>query len=497
MKSVRCIIVAIIAVALLLTGCKDLHYRHIAVMPTQEDVLPDGSLYTPSTQTVLRGHHWLEGIEALDMTITPDFTGVIKVRARDSRHVLRLRSIPWDWLTPRLHYQSKSPPDEFDAFNLMMAEYSRNGLAFPTGNRKDRLPHFETDLLDAAPWTLKGEYDFIPNPTYKPLRIGLINNCLAPGLWELNALDRAGEIYHAWFSFPDEAYFKLTAEVNRLSAQFVREALPWNTRKVKADLSRLRSVQESLGTAPVRIIDDPVGYSSQGSRQKLQKHFAQVTREGELLAPQTMRDFQRYPASFSQFVNPGKYSLTLRSTFDLSFLFTATTAEISLVKPLTNYRWTESITSSFFSPEYLEIQISLNDKKIVIGNLPLSLLVEHEDFTLFGFGVGILNPDSLIERRQLLFKQGPHPSFAYILEERNSELWAVNSHELGLEEIYLRAYPRRSQPFIEIIITSYERMVDVIKYRIPIPAQVLESMKNYDDHYVSPAYNIYRDDNTR
>src|SRR5205823_1295369 len=147
----------------------------------------------------------------------------------------RLEHVPLQYLVPRLHYRPHSPPDEFDAFNLLLAEYARNSIAMPMGEPGENAAHFETDLPETRPWTLKGDFQFVANPEVRPLRFSVINNCLTPGLWELAASDRAGEIYHAWFDFQPELYAKLVAEVNGVDRAFAAAAVKWRTVPVALD----------------------------------------------------------------------------------------------------------------------------------------------------------------------------------------------------------------------------------------------------------------------
>ncbi len=58
----------------------------------------------------------------------------------------------------------------------MLAEYSRNSVSVPVGKSSDTMAHFETDLDEAVPWTLDGDYRFVPNPNTRPVRFSVINN---------------------------------------------------------------------------------------------------------------------------------------------------------------------------------------------------------------------------------------------------------------------------------------------------------------------------------
>ncbi len=204
-------------IALVCTGCREKNWGSVPVSQSLEDVTSDGSLYTPSTQSFLRGEHWLETVEELEILTDDDGFANIRFHSPGSDHTLEITNFRLEYLAPRLNYPAANPPDAFDAFNLMLAEYSRNSMSVPTGKPGDATAHFETSLAEDAPWRLAGDYQFSPNPFVKPIRVGVINNCLAPGLWELNASDRSGEIYHAWFDMPEALYTDLVARANGLS----------------------------------------------------------------------------------------------------------------------------------------------------------------------------------------------------------------------------------------------------------------------------------------
>ncbi|MEM9555558.1 MAG: hypothetical protein AAGC60_14975 [Acidobacteriota bacterium] len=422
------------------------------------------------------------------------------LRDSENTQTLQLRAVPLDQLVPRLYYTPASPPDAFDAFNLMMAEYSRNGLSMPVGDDGDVIAHFRTTLRSTDPWTLDGAYDFQPNPQFRPYRVSVTNNCLGPGLWELAAVDRAGELYHAWFSIPAEVYLPLVARANGLDHSFTASALTWDPGPRPLDLERLRTERESYGEVPTTPVQqrEPVGYSSQGSRQKIARGFVRVEKEGQLAAPVTLGELTALPLHLTSFVAPGKYSASQRRRFDLDFLAHPETAEIRRVEPRTRYapeRGPDSIDHS--GAPHLEIRIAFGSRKLVLGNLPLPLLVEQEDFAIHGFGVGILAAGDLAERRALLLRQGPAPSYAFLIERSGHESLVVNTHELGLEQIFLRTRPFADPPHWEITLSSYERIVDLVKYRVPIPEPLLESLMESSRRYVSPLYFSYRDDNLR
>ena len=400
---------------------------------------------------------------------------------------------------PRLHYLPAQPPDPFDAFNLMLAEFSRNSLSVPQGTDGDEMAHFQTNLRDSVPWKLQADYDFIPNPDYKPLRVAVTNNCLAPGLWELSAIDRSGEIYHSWFTLPEDTYTNLVAKTNRLDREFVRGALSWREEPVRLDLGRLRRVLEDLGDVAITVLDESVGFSSQGSRRKISRDFALYESASQLQRPRFLSDLHRHPVALASFAEPGIYSARPedRSWFDFAFLAEPSSARVRIVQPLTSYRWTTQALAEQ-EPEGRTIEITIDlghGEQLLLGNLPLHLLVEQEDFVLHGFGVGILSPNGFAERRKFLIENGPRPSYAYLVARRGQTLMGLNSHSRGIEQVFIRSHPNAENPAWEVTITSYERIADLVKYRIEIPLDLEEFERRASREYRPPIYFTYRDDN--
>lgn len=465
-----------------------------------EDRTPDGGLFTSSTQSFLRGHHWLENIEAVSMAVGEESKARVTLESADKTHAFAFKNIPLDQLVPRLHYQPASPPDAFDAYNLMMAEYARNGLSMPVGQAGDTMAHFETTLAAEVPWKLQGDYTFDPNPEFRPYRVALINNCLKPGLWEISASDRAGEIYHSWFTVDAEVYHRLVAETNRVPLEFAADAVQWSVDTPLLALDRLRTVESEVGRFPLlrSSADEPVGYSSQDSRQKISKGFVKVKKGDEAMLPETLGEFSMLPVTMANFIEPGKYSYTDRKDFDLTFLAQPRSVDIRKVRPRTRYDWhAEERTVDHEDATHLEFALDFGELKILVGNLPVPLLVQQEDYVLYGFGVGILAAQDLAERRRYLIDRGPAPAFAYLAQEKDGAYYGQNSHDIGIEQIFIRTRPFVSEPHWEITITSYERIVDLVKFRIDIPPQLLKELQASSEVYVSPLYFTYADDNVR
>ncbi|GAA3648152.1 hypothetical protein GCM10022397_36270 [Flavivirga jejuensis] len=473
----------------------------VNVISGKEEVVEEGYLYTPSTQSFLRGHHWFEKIKEATISFTSDKKADINfdISKGEGDH-FSIKELPLNYLVPRLHYKLKGEPDDFDLFNLMMAEYSRNGLSFPYGMVNDKITHFETSLLPEIPWKLAEDYEFLPNPKFKPVRFSVVNNCLSSGLWEMNASDKTGEIYHSWFSFPKEEYYKITAGVNNLPEDKVKKALVWKDEEVEIDLSRLRKVLKPLGGNVPTVVNEEVSYSSQGSRRKLSKGFVTCEKSGNYVRPDSLCDMLDRKVKMSKFIEPGIYSVNDKMEFDFSIYKSPLSVEVFEVEPYTSYNFNskeDHKTKDNF--KYIELHFNYpNNKKIILGNLPLNLLVQKEDYTLHGFGVGILSASGFAERRPFLIDQGYHPSFAYLArEDANGKLYALNSHGEGLEQVFIRSFPTDKKPHWDITFTSYERITDIVKYRVPISQPLIKEQIAHTEKYITPVYFSYRDDNLR
>jgi hypothetical protein len=469
-------------------------WGRVGVKSDLEDKRADGSRYTPSTQSFLRGAHCLERVTAAHIELDGADRGRVRLEHPDIE--FEVVGMPFDQLAPRLHYSPPGEPDAFDAMNLMLAEFSRNGMSVPAGEAGDEMAHFETNLTEERPYRLDGDYQFAANPKFRPVRFALINNCLAPGLWEISASDRSGEIYHSWMNMPDAVYHELVARANGLPEAFVRESLKWRTDEVELDLDRLRISPKPIGTVAVSLLTgSSSGYSSQDSRRKLAAGFALVERGDDKVMPKTLADLTTSPVHLSSFIEPGKYSRKERRRFDFGFLRGIKEARVLRTTATTDYNWRKK--KKPLHPGCVEIHLDLGEWTIVLGNLPVDLLVPQEDFGISGFGVGVLPSSDFAERRKFLIEAGPPPSFAYLCRKADSKRIVVNSHDYGLEQVFIRTHSNVDDPWWEITLTSYERIVDIVKYRVAVPAGMAGELKTAAANYHAPLYRTYRDDNLR
>lgn len=474
----------------------------IDVRANLEDQALDGSMYTPETQSFLRNQHWLDRVRCLDLRADERGDAEIDLICADDPDYASFVNVPLFYLVPCLYYPASTPPDAFDAYNLMLAEYARNAVSCPFGQPQDEMTHFETSLEGDAAWGMPARpYEFVANPRFRPLRMSVVNNCLRPGLFELSANDNAGEIYHGWFSFPDADYLRVVARANALPEAFVEAALKYRSEDIELDLARLRTPVQTVGRVALGLAaDGRSGYSSQGSRKKLAKGYVLLDQDGKRVIPDRLSQLTQNPLHMSSFVEPGKYSASERRTFDLSFLREVRDAEVSVVEPKTSYRWLEDDAPpapTFRGGRYLELRLNLADYTLVIGNLPAAMLVPQEDFTLNGFGVGVMSASEPAERRRLLMSEGPSPSFAYLCRSDGDRLIGVNSHEKGLEQVFLRTRWQGGKAVWEVTLTSYERIVDLVKYEVPVPDALVDEMNDLRRRYISPVYLTYQDDNIR
>ncbi|MGZ3425288.1 MAG: hypothetical protein ACXVCV_01510, partial [Polyangia bacterium] len=391
-------VASLAAIALIAVGCKSAHdveMRGVKLARDQEERLADQPL-SSSTQSVNRYRSVLSRFDAVDVRYDVR-SGRIGLRfdvdgkpddgvaydAIDARFVVPLLPYP--------HGRALSP---FDKLNLMLAEYSRNGVELSLQEQNSEYGYAATR---GALFNDDEEYRFeagkvVPNPGARPKRMSLVNNCLFPGLWELSASDSVGEMWHAWMTLPKHGYFELVRAVDGIDAgdDLLADVLDYHKTipRVPIELDRLRGVVRELGTIPVAVdASRPLGsYSTQDSRRKLQRKFYRVERDGKEITASTFGDLRPSDRfQFFSFVPPGIYTKkTLRAVPYEPIWTTATLREVT---PRTRYAATPS--QHPYRKGALELVLGSGDGKraIVVGNLPIDLLVFQEDYDVPGFGV--------------------------------------------------------------------------------------------------------------
>ena len=164
------------------------------------------------------------------------------------------------------------------------------------------------------------------------------------------------------------------------------------------------------------------------------------------------------------------------------------------VEPLTSYGGKHDGYGKF---GYLEIHLksSTNKESIIAGNIPIQLLVFSEDYKIPAFGVGVLASSELVERRFLRLNEGPYPHYAYLAKEKDNQLFLLNNHPVGYEQIYLRPFQKEGKTYLRMTIVSYERIVDLLEFNIPIEGELLKRIQQASATYKPPIYEVYQDTN--
>ena len=64
-------------VCLGLFGCNEARTVRIELHPSVEDLRPNGTPFTSSSQSLLRGTHWLESLRTLEINVSTDLKGIL------------------------------------------------------------------------------------------------------------------------------------------------------------------------------------------------------------------------------------------------------------------------------------------------------------------------------------------------------------------------------------------------------------------------------------
>ena len=488
--------------------------RDIPLKPNMEQRDENGYAINPSTQSVNRYSSALEGLTRVS-SIHLSNAGTrleMSLSGNDENTAVHFRNVDYYGLVPLLPYQlGATGPDDFDKANLMLGEFARNGLALSYHPTNAKLGYFN-DLPNAfftttreQDYTIK-EGNIAPNRFARPKRFSIINNCLKAGRWEVSAIDAVGEMYHAWFNMPRSVYAEMIRRANKisLSDREVMASLAYRAdlTDVVADLDRLRVAGLRLfeGKAKVVASKEIGAYSTQESRQKSQQKYFEVSRGVTAFGGVNKIEAKRFSDlevgdlfSTRRFVDPGVYSANQKKTipFDPSWQ----DVEILSVKPLTQFR--DGKSAGELGDEHIEISLYSQDRqrRVVVGNIPLSLLVEQEDYLVPSFGTGVSPPWEFAERRFLRMTEGPSPHYAYQLVKKGDTWRLENNHEGGIEQIALRVVLRGDKTLLRVTFIAYERILDLLELEVDLSGALTNKLREKSSAYKPPLFRVYDDPN--
>ena len=488
-------------------GCKETALSSLKISSPlaldQEQQLSPQKALNSGTQSINRYKSMLRDFSNINLEYLPSSkTLELSLEKPSSQEKVDFHQIDLDYLVPLLPYTHASLLDDFDKANLLLAEFARNGINLSYQETNDHYGYFNaTDSL----FNHDGEYLFdgtqiLPNPGVRPKRMSVVNNCLQAGLWEINASDAVGEMYHGWFSIPEEKYFELLQQHHELenSAQELQAFFQANALDgIPVHLDRLRQRKKLLleSTAQVAVSKRLGGYSSQDSRRKVQRGFYKIMREGTEFQCDSFGQLQISDTfQLYSFIPPGIYNqeTPFRIPYDPHW------SKVALyeVAPLTTYGHDHS---QFSDQGYLEIVLHHAERPeaLIVGNVPIQLLVYSEDYKIPAFGAGVLTSSERIERRHLRLQQGPAPYYAYLVQDPDQpHPKLINNHHRGYEQIYLRPFQRQQQHFLRFTLVSYERIVDLMEFEIPLKGDLISRIQEANQAYQPPLYEVYTDDNT-
>lgn len=492
------------AIALLAFACgrrHDVEMRGVRLALDREERLADQPL-SASTQSVNRYRSVLSRFDAVELAYD-GARGRLAVRFDENGRPsdqLAYRNVDARFVVPLLPYAHDRRLSPFDKLNLMLAEYSRNGVELSLQDDNSEYGYAVSKGLfnDDEEYRFEGG-KVIPNPGVRPKRMSLVNNCLFPGLWELSASDSVGEMFHAWMTLPERGYFDLLRAVDGIDAsdEELRDVLGYHKTipRVAIELERLRAPVRVLGTFAVSTDGTrPIGsYSTQDSRRKLQRQFYRIERAGQEISAKAFSDLKAADIfQFYSFIPPGIYTKKeLRAVPYQPIWSTATLAEVT---PRTRFGHGAPRPDGAGALE-LTLRSSDGKRAIVVGNLPVDLLVFQEDYDVPGFGVGVLRASEPIEKRHLFVTDGPAPVYAYSADIDGNMAYIANNHEQGLEQIYLRPYKRGEQVWLRVTLVAYERIVDIVEVELELPDELARRIIDASAHYRRPLWRSFSDSN--
>ena len=501
--AVMALLCGLILLTLSLTNVSTKHYEEIPVSLDQEMALDANTALNSSTQSLNRYHSILREKKVLSVDYKPSDKSInIKLGQAQNQSSIEFHNINTQFLVPLLPYPHKKQLDELDKANLLLAEYARNGISMSYQAQNEKFAYFNSPqeiFNETGEFIYTAQGEIAPNPEVKPKRMSVVNNCLNPCLWEINATDAVGEMYHSWFTLPKDLYFGMVKDRNNIknSVEELDKYInnPPNMETIPLDLERFRTQKERIATSVPQVAVEKSldGYSTQDSRRKVQRKFYQVLRDEQALKVKSFGDLQAGDVfDMHSFKAPGIYNKKER--MQVIYNPNWDKAEFHYVEPKTTYGGQHD---GYGQLGYLEIHLisTKNSERIIAGNIPIQLLVLSEDYKIPAFGVGVLAASEPIEQRYLRLKEGSYPHYAYLAKEKDKQLYLMNNHPIGYEQIYLRPFQKEGKTYLRMTMVSYERIVDLLEFNIPIEGELEQKILKASATYKPPIYEVYKDTN--
>jgi hypothetical protein len=296
--------------------------------------------------------------------------------------------------------------------------------------------------------------------------LSIANNCLQRGLWEIKIARVEGpkttNLYHAWFTFPQEEYARLFAAANQGLPEQKWDALFANYPGVGGfalPLGELRRVVaekpvQSLGTHGADALDR---LPEQKGKTKWIR-TANLETYGDVAKPASQ------PITLAKFNIPGLYDPKESMTFDLAWL----AHPKSLV-------W-RRVKSSQTPQPFPELELAFeNGTRILAADARLAGLsartsvptAENDVLKLVcGIGTPVIHA-SVEERRKEMMED--RPRYLMILDAKNNHL---DNHLTGVDGMYVwrEAGSAGAPDTLHIWLVSYERIALVAHFSGRWPA---------------------------
>lgn len=485
------------------TSPSTVSYTNIPVQLDQEMALDSTKALNAGTQSLNRYHSVMRDLDRLKINYHPS-SGMLDFQLGNEEEApaLFIEQLSRQYLVPLLPYAHAREIDEFDKANLLLAEYARNGISMSYQESNEVLSHFrarEDFFNEESEFLFTSLGEVAPNTAVRPKRMSVVNNCLDPTLWEMNASDAVGEMYHAWFQLPSDLYFTMIKDQNGISnpaeelENFMRN--PPGLDHIPLELDRLRKVKTVLGEDQPEIASSKkIGaYSTQDSRRKVQRGFYQLLRKGTPFQAESFGDLQTLDVfDMHSFKAPGIYDKHKRT--QVNYQPDWDKVIFRKVEPQTSYGGEHDDFDDF---GFLEIELvsSQYQQSMIVGNIPVQLLVMSEDYKIPAFGAGVLASSERVERRYLRLQSSSYPHYAYLAANRDGQQFMLNNHPIGYEQIYLRPFIENDQMFLRFTVVSYERIVDLLEFNIPLSSELSKQIRKASEMYQPPIYEVYTDTN--